>query len=483
MKTSNKIFFPIIIFSFIILTSCRNEISDLEMLNQNLTTSFANNSFTKYYIDFDIDYNNPTIAGHEKIIYTNNENTPLNKIYINRYINTNKKEKVKINNLTVNGVQKNLISYDNSLISCYIKLNKSLNIGDTITIDFDFSYSLKNYRNSLNIVQPNKLNIMFCIPLIGVFDNNKWIKRKHFVNGDYIFCDSSIFHYSINAPREMTIASNGIQTSKKRIKDNQYRYNYISGPSRDITIVGNKNMQLNKVNYNEISYNIYYYTSIEKSNEILEIAKKSIKLFNSKILPYPYKQLIIAPTPANLYGMEYSGGTVISKKFYKINKYYTPKNQFNDFSLTMTIVHELGHQWFFNILGGNQIDEPWIDEGGAQFLTYLYFKTYKPNELDKFYNGYTKHWDKAIKNNTKLSINKSSDDYNPIEYMPAIYGGALKFYVELSEYIGLNKFLSILGEFSKKNIFKTITGKDFLNFIQKNSDKDLSPIYNKYILK
>jgi len=35
--------------------------------------------------------------------------------------------------------------------------------------------------------------------------------------------------------------------------------------------------------------------------------------------------------------------------------------------------HEVAHQWFCNLVGNDQIDEPWLDEVLAQYATWLYF--------------------------------------------------------------------------------------------------------------
>ena len=36
--------------------------------------------------------------------------------------------------------------------------------------------------------------------------------------------------------------------------------------------------------------------------------------------------------------------------------------------------HEVAHQWWYSLVGNDQIDEPWLDEALTQFTTALYFR-------------------------------------------------------------------------------------------------------------
>ena len=40
------------------------------------------------------------------------------------------------------------------------------------------------------------------------------------------------------------------------------------------------------------------------------------------------------------------------------------------------IVHEIAHQWWYGLVGNNQIRTPWIDEGLAEYCTAVFFETH-----------------------------------------------------------------------------------------------------------
>jgi aminopeptidase N len=41
--------------------------------------------------------------------------------------------------------------------------------------------------------------------------------------------------------------------------------------------------------------------------------------------------------------------------------------------LESTVAHETGHQWFYNGVGSDQTNEPWLDESVTQYITGEYF--------------------------------------------------------------------------------------------------------------
>ena len=82
---------------------------------------------------------------------------------------------------------------------------------------------------------------------------------------------------------------------------------------------------------------------------------------------YPYKQCTAVDGALTAGGgMEYPNITVIGSV-------ETAR------SLETVIVHEVGHNWFFGILGSNERRYPWMDEGINSFNEYRYIKTKYPS--------------------------------------------------------------------------------------------------------
>ncbi|HEY4797599.1 MAG TPA: M1 family metallopeptidase, partial [Bacteroidia bacterium] len=84
--------------------------------------------------------------------------------------------------------------------------------------------------------------------------------------------------------------------------------------------------------------------------------------------PYPHATAVDGALSAGG-GMEYPMITVIG-----------PAN--NDETLDRVIAHEVGHNWFYGILGSNERDHAWMDEGINSFNENRYMKTkYPPDSV------------------------------------------------------------------------------------------------------
>jgi hypothetical protein len=66
--------------------------------------------------------------------------------------------------------------------------------------------------------------------------------------------------------------------------------------------------------------------------------------------PYPWPEYTVALTPAVQGGIEYPGHVMQGPG-----------------TIGRTTSHELGHQWFYGLVGDDQARDPWLDEGLASW--------------------------------------------------------------------------------------------------------------------
>jgi len=87
----------------------------------------------------------------------------------------------------------------------------------------------------------------------------------------------------------------------------------------------------------------------------IEAVKTGIRKYSEAVGPYPYKTVKAVEGALSAGGgMEYPTVTVIAAT--------------NDQEMVRTaIVHEVGHNWFYGILGSNERSYPWMDEGINSF--------------------------------------------------------------------------------------------------------------------
>jgi hypothetical protein len=77
---------------------------------------------------------------------------------------------------------------------------------------------------------------------------------------------------------------------------------------------------------------------------------------------YPYPDLTVLQS-ASWGGMEYPQLVVIGSFDPPFYRYFE-----------MVVMHEIGHQWFYGLLGNDEVDEAWLDEGINSFNEIRYFE-------------------------------------------------------------------------------------------------------------
>jgi hypothetical protein len=113
--------------------------------------------------------------------------------------------------------------------------------------------------------------------------------------------------------------------------------------------------------------------------EALRAARRSLEAYHDAFGPYPWRRLVVAPTTSLLGGDEYPGIAFIGRAWLRgpeswelrALRFGRPDRWF---SVRYVVSHEVAHQWFYAIVGSDQIREPWLDEGLAEFASHRVFR-------------------------------------------------------------------------------------------------------------
>ena len=93
----------------------------------------------------------------------------------------------------------------------------------------------------------------------------------------------------------------------------------------------------------------------------------SIKTFNNLFGEYPYDTYSVIASDFYIGGMEYPTLVMIDQSLY---------NEKDKFLLEYVIAHETAHQWWYSVIGNDEISEPWLDEALTEYSTILYFEIF-----------------------------------------------------------------------------------------------------------
>ena len=101
----------------------------------------------------------------------------------------------------------------------------------------------------------------------------------------------------------------------------------------------------------------------EQAETLLRTAREALRFYEDWLGPYPWDTLTFLEIPFPMGGMEYQGLVMVTDA-------YAAEN--DDASLAVSVAHELAHQWFYALVGSDQVNEPWQDEALSEYATLRY---------------------------------------------------------------------------------------------------------------
>lgn len=302
--------------------------------------------------------------------------------------------------------------------------------------------------------------------------------------------ETTNLHFTV--PANLVAASNGRLESVKDNGDGTKTFNwFISQP------ISNYNIALNVAPYKLIEDSmksvsgdtipIKFYVLPEhydKGQELVNKTKDYVRFFEEYLGPYPFRadKLGIAETPH--LGMEHQSITAYGNEF----KY--DKNGIDGLML-----HELGHEWWANLVTAPDWNDFWIHEGFQSFMDALY--TEKLVGRKSFIESLPNRI-KATQNRKPVAPREPKTTTEmyliPPDYVRGdgdIYGKGALVLNSLRGYIGDEAFFRSLRKmcYADKNAEKVKDGKqvnfrttdDFLRIAERESGKKLDWFFELYL--
>ena len=220
-----------------------------------------------------------------------------------------------------------------------------------------------------------------------------------------------------------------------------------------------------------------------KNDELWEQAafytKRAVEFYSEKVgeYPYPHATAVYGPLFAGG-GMEYPMVTIIS-------------DVGGAESLDEVVMHEVGHNWFYGILGSNERDHAWMDEGLNSYIESRYMEQYYPDSKPMLpkqitEKGYKEKQDYLVYR-VKAAVEEdqacetSSNDFTNINYYLGAYGKPTLIFRYLQEYLGTEEMDKLMHAYFDKWKFKHPQPTDIREVFENGSGKNLSFIFDDLI--
>ncbi|UCF09388.1 MAG: M1 family metallopeptidase [Candidatus Bipolaricaulota bacterium] len=215
------------------------------------------------------------------------------------------------------------------------------------------------------------VSLAHVLPTLAVHDAQGWHADRPPAYGDVTHADAAFFVVEVVAPAGIRLIASGVETAQEIGAEIQTR-SFAVGPAREFYVTATADLEVMTEVVGEVTINSFAPSSLSGSAaQALTTAVAAVQIYSSLYGPYPYRELDIVASPIRAGGMEFPGLVLIGLAEY--GKPPDPSEEPVDF-FELAVAHEVGHQWFYNVVGNDQLGEPWLDESLTQFATWRYFE-------------------------------------------------------------------------------------------------------------
>ncbi|MGZ5244311.1 MAG: M1 family aminopeptidase [Bacteroidia bacterium] len=474
------------------------------------------------------------ITGREWLTYVNNSPDTLTEVFFHLYQNAfqpnsyhnelykqnkieskyGKYEKQGLNTV----VKQVLIKRNNRLIILTTKLNNTvlqvkldqpLLPGQRTTFYLDFDTYFDNGGNVRRRMKTfthngNKhFDGVHWYPRIAVYDKQrKWNTDQH-LNKE-LYGDYGTFHVELTLPSHYIAEATGILINENEVLPNDLKQKLDIKNFKDKKIGDTpsviippdgktKTWVYQALNVHDFAWTAdpsYRISEVLTNNGVrciaicqeenaagwqttTQIIKKVIETYSSDFGEYTWPKIVVADARD---GMEYNmitlcGGT-------------SPSN-------TGLIAHEVGHMWYYGIIGSNETYRAFMDEGFTQFLTVWFmdkntrYKTQDINTVTQRDARLLYPYLRAAIDPTQLPLNTHSDQfYSQIGhgggYGQVYYKTGVMLY-NLQYVLGDSLFSAAMKNYYHQWMFKHPYPEDFRNSISDFAKTDLSWFFDQWL--
>ncbi|MGW0579123.1 M1 family aminopeptidase [Streptomyces sp. NPDC002920] len=291
-------------------------------------------------------------TGHESATFTNASATPLSEVYLrlwDNYHGTCSATPIVVSNVT--GGTAGSLSVGCTALP--ITLATPLAQGQSATVGFDLGITVPSgadrfgYDGSFSFVGN-------ALPVLAVKDGAGWHLDPYTNNGESFYSLAADFKVTLDHPTTLLVPATG--TSVDTAGSNGRTVTTATATQvRDFAWAAGPFTRISGTSTAGTPVNVYSVSGISSSDaqSMLTTARTAVDAHAARFGAYPYGELD-AVIDNNFWfgGMEYPGFVL-------------------DLVSTTALTHEIGHQWWYGIVGDDEYNSPWLDESFTDYATDL----------------------------------------------------------------------------------------------------------------
>ncbi|MFF4359030.1 M1 family aminopeptidase [Streptomyces sp. NPDC001604] len=391
-------------------------------------------------------------TGHESATFTNASSTALSEVYLrlwDNYHGTCDAMPITVTNVT--GGTAGSLSV--ACTALQITLPTPLAQGQSATIGFDLGITVPSGADRFGHDGAFN-NIGNALPVLAVKDGSGWHLDPYTNNGESFYSVAADFKVTLDHPSTLLVPATGTSTDTPGSSGRTVT-TATASKVRDFAWAAGPFSKISGTSAAGTAINIYSVSGISSSDaqSMLSTAKSAVDAHAARFGAYPYGELD-AVIDNNYWfgGMEYPGFVL-------------------DLVSTTALTHEIGHQWWYGIVGDDEYTSPWLDEAFTDYATDLALGKTGSN----CWNSVS--WASSAE---KITNSMAYWDAHSSRYSTVVYGYGKCALHDLRRLLGDTAMTKLLKDYATSHWYGVSTTAEFKAAAQAATSTDLTSFWSTH---
>ncbi|MDH4209731.1 MAG: helix-turn-helix domain-containing protein, partial [Anaerolineae bacterium] len=336
----------------------------------------SSTSVPRYVITATVDYEGHSLAVQQRIDYANRSGQTLSNVVLNVFPN-HQPELFALNQLSLEfgtgpiGATPTLEG-----MALYVPLPQNLEPGRVTTLFMEYTLQLPyidpqdSFTSGAFGWSEKVLDLGHWYPAMAPqMPDVGWRALGYHPVGDPYVMEEADYDVRIYAPEGVTVVGGGELEREGNL------WHYRLPQARSFGFAASDQYVSSSTESAGVTVTSYYFAEHEDAGlDVARFAGEALELFEGEFgMPYPYAEYRVAETEF-AGGMEFSGLAFLGALWYETYPGGVRSQ------LVALLVHEVSHQWWYGLVGNDQVSEPWLDEALATYSELLFYRLRYPDD-------------------------------------------------------------------------------------------------------
>ncbi|MGE5243791.1 MAG: M1 family metallopeptidase [Betaproteobacteria bacterium] len=331
-------------------------------------------------------------------------------------------------------------------------------------------------------------------PKLGVLEETGW-NCHQFHAGTEFFSDYGVYDVSMTVPRGWVVGATGVERQTRDNPDGTTTHRFYQEDVHDFAWTTSPDFLVRTARFEAqglppVEMRLLLQPEhASQAERHFDATRTTLKHYGQWYGPYPYGHITIVDPAyqSGSGGMEYPTLFTAGTRWLVLPSVTTPEG---------VTVHEAGHQFWYGIVGNNEFEDAWMDEGFNTFSTARAIaQDYDPNYLAVRYFGGFIPWrltDVVIRRETdgnrldgyRRAAKSDAESTPSYQYFPGT-GGAITYNKTalwlntMERWLGWPTLQKIMATHFVRWRFRHPRPQDFFDVASEVSGRDLGPFFDQ----